>query len=173
MPLLEQLRRLWAHASWADQALLTELERLPGVPPVVLREYAHVLGAEEVWLARLETRPSSVPVWPDLSLAAVAELARATRVGYERYLSARTESELEQGVAYRNSAGQEFTTRITDILFQVVLHGQYHRGKVNVLLRQAELSPVPVDYISYVRGVPAATTILPPLPRDCAQQQDS
>jgi uncharacterized damage-inducible protein DinB len=164
MSALELLRRLWAHASWADQALLAELERLPTVPPVVLREYAHVLGAEEVWLARLETRPSRAAIWPDLALPAVADLARDTRLGYERYLAGRTETDLGQGVTYTNSAGQTFTTSIGDMLLQVMLHGQYHRGKVNILLRQADLSPVPVDFISYVRGVPAATTVLPPLP---------
>jgi uncharacterized damage-inducible protein DinB len=39
-----------------------------------------------------------------------------------------------------------------------MLHGQYHRGKINLLLRQAGLAPAPVDFISFVRGVPAATT---------------
>jgi uncharacterized damage-inducible protein DinB len=164
MSTLEQFRRLWAHASWADQAFLAELERLPAVPPVVLREYAHLLGAEEVWLARLETRPSKASVWPDLALPAVADLARDTRLGYERYLAARTEADLGQQVEYTNSAGQAFTTSISDILLHVVLHGQYHRGKVNILLRHAELSPVPVDFIAYARGVAAATTVLPPLP---------
>jgi uncharacterized damage-inducible protein DinB len=164
MPLLEQLRRLWAHAAWADQTFLAELERLPSVPPIVLREYAHILGAEETWLARVEMRPSTTPVWPELALPAIAQLARATREGYERYLVGQTEAGIDQAVTYRNSAGQEFTTSIVDILFQVVLHGQYHRGKVNVHLRQAELSPVPADFIAFVRGTPAATTVLPPLP---------
>ncbi|MDB4891665.1 MAG: damage-inducible protein DinB [Gemmatimonadetes bacterium] len=169
MPLIEQLRRLWAHAAWADQAFLAELERLSAVPPIVLREYAHILGAEEVWLARLEMRPSRTQVWPELTLPAVAELARDTREGYERYLAKLSEPDLDQSVAYRNSAGQEFTTSIVDILFQVVLHGQYHRGKVNVHLRQAELSPVPADFIAFVRGTPAATTVLPPLPTEAVR----
>jgi uncharacterized damage-inducible protein DinB len=38
------------------------------------------------------------------------------------------------------------------------LHGQYHRGKINVLLRQSGAEPVLVDYIGYVRGAAAAVT---------------
>ena len=38
------------------------------------------------------------------------------------------------------------------------VHGQYHRGKVNLLLRQEGMSPVPGDFIAYVRGAPAATS---------------
>lgn len=158
MSALDHLRRLWAHAAWADAAVLAELERLPAVPPLVLREYAHLIGAEEVWLARLESRPSKAAVWPDLPLPAVAELARGTRAGYQSYLATRTEKEIARDVAYTNTAGQAFSTSIDDILTHVVLHGQYHRGKVNVLLRQEGLSPVPADFIAYVRGVPAATT---------------
>jgi uncharacterized damage-inducible protein DinB len=59
-----------------------------------------------------------------------------------------------------NSAGQSFETPVSDMLLQVALHGQYHRGKINLMLRQAHLPPTPTDYIAFARGVPAATTDL-------------
>ncbi|MFQ5740386.1 MAG: DinB family protein [Acidobacteriota bacterium] len=34
---------------------------------------------------------------------------------------------------------------------------QYHRGKVNLLLRQAGHAPAATDFIAFVRGAPAAT----------------
>ena len=159
MSALEHLRRLWNHAAWADATLLAELEHLPAVPAQVLREYAHVIGAEEVWLARLESRQSKAAVWPDLPLAAVADLARDTRAGYQRYLATSGEDQVARDVRYTNTAGRTFSGRIDDILLHVALHGQYHRGKVNLLLRQEGLSPVPVDFIAFVRGMPAATTV--------------
>jgi uncharacterized damage-inducible protein DinB len=67
-----------------------------------------------------------------------------------------------RGIGYTNSAGRSFVTPVGDILLHVALHGQYHRGKVNLLLRQAELEPAPVDFIGFVRGVPAATASVPP-----------
>jgi uncharacterized damage-inducible protein DinB len=155
---LEQLRRLWAHAEWADGLLLAALERQPNPPAEALREYAHILGAEETWLARLEGRAARVAVWPEVAPEAVGELARSVRAGYSAYLTSLAEAELDRGVAYVNSAGLAFTTPAVDILLQVMLHGQYHRGKINLLLRQAGLAPAPVDFIGFVRGVPAATT---------------
>jgi uncharacterized damage-inducible protein DinB len=163
MSALEHLRRLWAHASWADSAFVAELQRLPSVPLEVLREYAHILGAEEVWLSRLEARPSRTAVWPELTLPELTALAGEVRTGYERYLARVSESETGCDIAYTNSAGQAFTTTISDILLHVAMHGQYHRGKVNVLLRQSGLTPVPADFISFARGVPAATTPRPPM----------
>jgi uncharacterized damage-inducible protein DinB len=155
---LEQLRRLWAHAEWADGLLLATLEQQPNPPAEALREYAHILGAEETWLSRLEGRAPRAAVWPEPEPEAVGELARSVRAGYGAYLTSLAESELDRGVAYVNSAGLAFTTPAVDILLQVMLHGQYHRGKINLLLRQAGLAAAPVDFISFVRGVPAATT---------------
>ena len=61
-------------------------------------------------------------------------------------------------VAYMTSQGRSFETAIGDILLHVALHSQYHRGKVNLLLRQSSAAPAPVDFIGFVRGVPAART---------------
>ena len=88
-------------------------------------------------------------------------LALAEQFGFTprlcRPYRARTKGKVERMVDYRNSAGISFSTSAGDILFHVMLHGQYHRGKVNLLLRQSGFPPVPTDYIAFVRGVPAAT----------------
>jgi uncharacterized damage-inducible protein DinB len=156
--MLEEVRRLAEHAQWADRALLKALQATPDVPAEVVREYGHILGADEVWLARLERRPSRAVVWPALTLAELAELATAVHAGYAKYLATLDESHLERRIAYTNTAGQSFETPVEDILLHVALHAQYHRGKINLLLRTAGLSPAATDYIAFVRGVPAATT---------------
>ena len=158
MTALEQLRRLWDHCAWADASLLAALELADDLPPAPLREYAHVVGAEEVWLSRLEGRPSRAAIWPELGLPEVRALAERVRAGCAAFLATLDDARLTRAVAYRNSAGRAFETPVGDILLHVMLHGQYHRGKVNLLLRQADLAPAPVDYIGFVRGVPAATT---------------
>jgi uncharacterized damage-inducible protein DinB len=156
--MLAAIRRLRDHLAWADERLLTALAA--GSPPPVeaVREYAHILGADEVWLARLEQRTAATPVWPDPDLAQLRTLAGELHAGYSRYLAGLDEADLQRDVAYRNSAGQSFHTPVQDILLHVALHAQYHRGKVNLLLREAGLAPVPTDYIAFVRGAPAAVT---------------
>lgn len=158
MNAIEQLRRLWAHAVWADDFLLAGL-RAAGdtLPAQAVREYAHVLGADEVWLSRLEGRPSRSAVWPVVgSLDETEAMSAAVRDGYARYLGALTEGTLAADCAYTNSAGQSFVTPVGDILLHVMLHAQYHRGKLNLLLRQGAAEPAPTDFISWARGVPAA-----------------
>lgn len=112
--------------------------------------------ARWTWLARIEGRASRSAIWPALSPPEAADLAARLRADYTRLFDALTEERLAEPVSYTNSAGQAFTTPLGDILLHVVLHAQYHRGKVNVLLRQGGQAPVPADFITFVRGAPAA-----------------
>lgn len=158
MPPPAHLLSFVAHDSWANALILTALGELPTPPAGAVREMAHVLGAHKTWLARIEGRVPLTPVWPDLPLEALTPIASANESCHRAFLDRLTEADLDHPVQYANSAGVSFTTALGDILNHVALHAQYHRGKVNVALREAGLMPVPTDYIVFVRGVAAATT---------------
>lgn len=155
--MLTELKRLWAHAVWADREILKAFASAAEVPPDALREMSHVIGAAETWLSRLEGRAARVPVWPALALEELRTLADSVHAAYGRYFDAATEERLQAVVPYTNSAGLSFSNTALDIVMQAVTHGQYHRGKVNLILRQSGLAPAPTDYIAFVRGVQAAT----------------
>lgn len=159
MDAIELVRRSLAHNAWADELLFNALRDKPSLT-VAWREYAHVLGAQAVWLARLEQRPSTVAVWPTLTIDEADTLRCELATGYQNLLNGLDAGALAESVEYTNSAGQTFRTPIADILQHVTLHGQYHRGKINLLLRQGACDPAPADFISFARGVPAAVTRL-------------
>lgn len=152
------LRRMWAHLSWADDLLWNALSTPRDGDAAVWREYSHIVGAEEVWLARLEQRLSTLPVWPELSRQELQPRRAEMVVGYARYLGTLSAEALDVPIVYRNTAGREFSNTPGDVLSHVALHGQYHRGKINAMLRNSGLDPVPVDYIAWARGAPAAVT---------------
>lgn len=58
---MEHIQRLIAHMSWADRAALEALRRADGMTARTLAIFAHILGAEHVWLAR----GSLDPIRPD------------------------------------------------------------------------------------------------------------
>jgi uncharacterized damage-inducible protein DinB len=153
---MKHIRALLDHMAWADERVLESL-RQPGVPERTLNLYAHVLGAEHVWLARLEQRKPVIPVWPAIGLDECERLARENRAAFRAYADRLTSSDLGRTVHYRNSAGQELDSAIEDILVHVAMHGSYHRGQITLLVRDAGAEPQPTDYIAFVRGVPAAT----------------
>jgi uncharacterized damage-inducible protein DinB len=152
------LRPLFTHLFWADARALDSVRRAPGA--VHARALlAHVIGAESVWLARIEGRDSGLAVWPELTVEQCAAAAARVREEYETLLAAldTDPAGLDRVVHYRNSAGLEFDGRVADILCHVALHGAYHRGQVALLCREAGVAPEPTDYIAWSRGAPAAT----------------
>ena len=150
------IARLFAHLDWADRRALEMLRATPH--PDAVRRLAHVLAVEELWLARLERRAPSQPVWPDLSLDACAALAEESRARWAAYLAALAPESLAREVDYVNSAGEAFRSRVDDILVHVAMHGQYHRGQVALRVREAGGEAAGTDYIAFVRGAPAART---------------
>jgi uncharacterized damage-inducible protein DinB len=146
--------RLFEHVFWADTQVLALLDEQPAArTPEVLRYFAHVLAAERVWLLRLQgTNSSSQPVWPELSLEQIHELASANAEGYGRLLAELTESDLNADTIYSTSAGMPFRSQISDILLHVALHSSYHRGQIAAAVRAAGVTPVNTDFITFARA---------------------
>lgn len=150
------MRSLLEHMLWADDRVEAALLPHPTASPEALELYAHVLGAEQIWLARIRGGEQG-PVWPDPNPAGLGELRRVVREGYAGLLATLEDGDIDREVSYTNSAGLAFESTIGDILHHVFLHGAYHRGQVALLMRDVNREPAPTDYIAFVRGTPAAT----------------
>jgi uncharacterized damage-inducible protein DinB len=157
------IRKLVDHLKWADAAALEALRASPGSDLRAVTIYAHVLGAEAVWLARLDGRVADVAVWPSLSVDECAALSARNAAELDALLASLTPDDLAREIDYSNSAGQRFRSTIEDILLHVALHGSYHRGQVALVIRDGAGEPISTDYIGFIRGAPAARTT-PPTP---------
>lgn len=155
--MIEHLRNMHSHMAWADSRTLESLIRTNGEPATARGIYAHVLGAEHVWLARLRGERASLAVWPELDMDGCARLARQNAEAIGSFISTLGAADLEREVAYTNSAGLPFRSKVADIVLHLFLHGTYHRGQVALLLRSSGAIPEPTDYIAFVRGAPSAT----------------
>lgn len=149
--------RLYDHLQWADHKVLESLRSAQNPPAKALEIFAHVLGAEHVWLSRIEGRPAIMAVWPSLTLDQCDTIASQNAESFKKLVKSPTHSSLARKIDYRNSAGESFTSTLEDILTHVALHGSYHRGQVAASLRAAGETPSATDYIAFTRGSPAAT----------------
>lgn len=148
------LQRALDHMFWADGLVLGALLHAGNsAPGASVTLYAHILGAEIIWLDRIQEVPQSSEVWPDPDLRWCSQQAPLIRQRVQTVLDGAASA---REVSYTNSAGQAFRTPVSDILLHVALHGAYHRGQVARVLREEGLEPAPTDYIAYVRGVAAA-----------------
>lgn len=150
---MRNILALFDQLYWADKRLFEALESAGNPPAAAIRLYDHILNAERVWLTRLEGNDSShLPIWtsPD-SLDGIRERIEANHSDFARFLSALDVAALDAALEYRNQSGAAFRNTVRDILLHVALHGHYHRGQINQLLRGAGFEPINVDYITFVR----------------------
>jgi uncharacterized damage-inducible protein DinB len=149
--------RLFKHLEWADERVLESLRSAQNPQKRGLELYSHILGSEHVWLSRINGTAPRVDVWPVLALDECEKLRRENIAAFSDLVSRLTPDLLEKPITYRNSAGDQFTSAVQDILTHVAMHGSYHRGQIAASLRAGGDTPSPTDYIAFVRGAPAAT----------------
>lgn len=149
--------RLFKHVEWADKKVLESLRSAKNPLKRSLELYSHILGSEHVWLSRIHGTTKRVDVWPMLTLDECEALGRENVAAFRDLVSRLTPDLLERSITYRNSAGDQYTSTVEDILTHVAMHGSYHRGQIAASLRAEGDTPSPTDYIAFVRGAPAAT----------------
>jgi uncharacterized damage-inducible protein DinB len=136
----DRVSRLIRYDIWANRETLGSLER-NSPPSKSLRWMAHILGAEQLWMARLRRLEPALPVWPDLDLEECGmQLDELSRL-WPAYLA---------GLS-TNSKGESWTSTVEEILTHVTIHSAYHRGQIAADLRSAGSDPAYTDYIHAVR----------------------
>ncbi|PLS01356.1 DinB family protein [Neobacillus cucumis] len=149
---MKTIVKMYQHLDWANQRVLDALKTKDAPQNQAKLLFSHTLLAEEVWFNRikgLESNPQAI--WTELSIEGCSTLAAKNNQGFAELLAGLSETNLEGVIVYKNSTGKEFSNSIRDILTHVALHGQYHRGQINRLLREQGDEPVSLDYIMFVR----------------------
>jgi uncharacterized damage-inducible protein DinB len=150
-PELARFHRMFEHDTWANATVLDALRAGPA-PDQARAWIAHIIAAERLWLARLRQEPPTMPVWPDLDLDECAAELAGLQGDWTRWLETLDQDGLGDGVAYRNSKGEFWTSIVGDVLTHVLLHGSYHRGQIASAVRAAGGEPAYTDFIHAVRS---------------------
>lgn len=146
--MLSYYKKLFLYDRWANEQFLESmLHQTP--PPKALQLLAHVIAAEILWQARLINRPAPAPVWPAWSVDECRDQMKKLPELWIEFWSAG--SRLEESIRYKNSKGEEWTSRIDDIIDHVLFHSTYHRGQIAAELRRAGCEVPYTDYIHATR----------------------
>ncbi len=111
----------------------------------------HMMGAQWIWLERWKgnsppkllgaedypTRDGIDKYWPGLHRDFIT------------FIQAQWEPDIHRPIQYKNSRGQEFIMRLSELIYHALDHGTYHRGQANTLIKLAGGTPVSVNYFEY------------------------
>lgn len=148
----DNLRNLFEYDFWANREALASLSTVAGDAARAQRFFAHIIGAQRVWLSRFESpEPPGAQPWPEMPLEEARAAIEELHSRWKALLETTTPEKLAGDLVYRNTKGDEFRTPRQDVLMQLVLHSAYHRGQVAAAVRDSGGKPAATDYIAYVR----------------------
>lgn len=150
---MKTIKVMMEHLYWADERILDALQKSETRSKDLLKLIRHVAVAEQVWLTRLLGKDSGqYSLWEEAEdLSVIRSMFEENAKQYRVYMEGLEESRLDEMIDYANQSGVLFQTSVRDILSQVILHGQYHRGQINQALRIESAEPVQIDYITFAR----------------------
>jgi uncharacterized damage-inducible protein DinB len=151
MESLDSLRHLFEYDYWGNREALRSVESLEAPPERALKIAGHIIGAQRVWLGRLEASGAPPVPWPAMSLQETNAAFSEMRQRWNAFLAALPPGRLDEELVHKNSKGAEFRAPVRDVLMQLVMHGAYHRGQIAAVVRDAGGTPSSTDYITYVR----------------------
>lgn len=151
MESLDSFRQFFEYDYWASQESLRSMMALES-PERALKLAGHMVGAQRIWLARLETPGGDPPApWPLMSLKEAGAAFNEMHERWKSFLDNLAPGRLDEDLVHRNSKGVESRVSVRDVLMQLVTHGAYHRGQIAAVVREAGGTPSPTDYIVWVR----------------------
>lgn len=132
---------------------LNELIFAAGQPQDAVKIMAHLLMAQQVWLSRCKYIPAPAsPIWPDWQAIQFKNLIEENSKAWIDHVETLTADDFNRIINYKNSKGDEFNDKLTDILAHLINHGTHHRAQIGQHLKLAGLEQLPfTDYIFYVR----------------------
>lgn len=158
---VDEARNLFAYDQWANGRLIAVIEGLDEERltrpiessfPSLLATFAHLVGAEWVWLRRWQGEsPTSFPEWLADPFTALRDRLAAVDDDRLAFVATLDAAALDRPIVYRTLAGAEHRNRLATLIFHAVNHASYHRGQLTTMLRQLGATPVSTDLIVFER----------------------
>lgn len=158
---VEMIRGLYAYHRWANRRLLEvaegldleAVEREMGTQfsfPTVRRTFAHIYGADSIWLSRWKR--ASPTRLPGADIPMLAELRSRWDVlekEQQDFIEALTPEDLTRLVEYRNTEGKPFRMALWPLLQHVPNHATHHRSEIATMITLISGSPPDTGLAAY------------------------
>ncbi len=156
----QQFQKLWRYNNWAWEHVLNSAQKIsneelnkerPFFWKTIYGTLAHTVGAERLWLERLNghspSRLYDVQDYPDLE--SLIEQRMQVQSKWEMYLRNLTEEQVQSQMTYQATEGTPRQNKIADIIQHVANHSTEHRSQLTPILFQLGEPTNPLDYIFY------------------------
>ena len=158
--MLDALRDLYAHQSWADALQWTVVTGSADTreSEEMKDRLVHLHGAQWIWLARWRGEKMPFPTLGQFAtLEELRTFARDIHRNLAGFLAGLDEHALAAAVCYTDIKGNPHTQPLGGLMLHLALHSQYHRGQNASLMKRLGHPAPPTDFVQWLRaGKPQA-----------------
>jgi uncharacterized damage-inducible protein DinB len=121
--------------------------------PTVRGMFAHLYGADWVWLERFNGHaPTRIPSGDDFpTMAALRSTWDAFETEQRRFVERVTPDALGAVLTYKGTDGKSWSAPLWQLLQHVANHGTHHRSEIATMITMLTGSPPPTDLVVYQR----------------------
>jgi uncharacterized damage-inducible protein DinB len=158
----ELITSLYDYHRWANRKLFDEalargeeaVERDMGPQwsfPSVRKMFAHIYGADAVWLGRWRGAPLSKIPGADLpSMRALRQTWDAFEAEQGAYIGALSEADIARVLEYKNQSGVPQRAPLWRLVQHIVNHATHHRSEISTMLTLISGSPADTGINSHI-----------------------
>jgi uncharacterized damage-inducible protein DinB len=122
--------------------------------PTLRGMFAHLYGADALWLARWKgDSPRAVPGADIPSMAALRAAWEAVATEQQAFVEAVKPVDLGLEVHYEDTAGTPYHAPLGILLTHVVAHGNHHRSEIATMLTLTSGSPPDTGIVTWHRTI--------------------
>ena len=144
-------KKLFEYDKWANNTLLEKFEHQFPQNPHIYALMSHLLSAQRIWLDRCLDLPQSAIIWGERLPDELREDTENYHLAWVDFINRLQADDFESSVTYTNFKGDTYTTKLSDIITQVLNHGAHHRGQIMTLMKEEGFVLPNIDYITFVR----------------------
>lgn len=142
---------LFRYDKYANSLILDLLQKVSAEGQVT-KTMAHLLGAQKVWWARCSGNLDQEPaIWPDWQMDTFATILEQNNSNWLAYVNSLGSGDFDKAIVYKNSKGDSFANKLSDILAHVINHGTHHRAQIGQYIKQQGENLPLTDYIVFLR----------------------
>jgi uncharacterized damage-inducible protein DinB len=161
--MINTLNRLFRYKAWANDKLLTALEKLDGERPTIelaIKALSHTLVVDRIFAAHLRREghhygAANLDQAP--SLKELSADLRASDREYVDYVSALEDDQLAEQVDFAFTDGARGRMSREEMLLHVITHGVGHRGQISAVMLLNSLPAVADGFTTYLHEAEDAT----------------
>ena len=147
-------RRLFDHAAALGEAACVRDNGKAWSFPTLLRTFAHLYGADWLWLARWKGQPTGPLPGADIpSMAVLRATWEALAAEQQAFVEAVTPVDLGREIHYKDTAGHPYHAPLGILLTHVVSHGNHHRSEIATMLTSISGSPPDTSILTWHRAL--------------------